>query len=439
MRQGMAAMTTGSERTSSPEWRLVSHDGTGASGLLAARNDAVRELRESSQVRREQRVPRLDPDAYQVQGEQSATIGASAAPRKNAQREGGHVGEVVPRARTVVRRHRCDAWFCRACGPRKGRRVAENIEAEVRSWPAPPLMLTLTVDRASFPQGPESAYDAVAGDQRLIGKLLYALRRVASERGGYIGRYIIALEFQGCTGDGWPHWHVLLETRTGRVPREVVQEAWRIWRDVWNVGGLDFQEGRQRGAPGRYVAKYLTKGIVPPPWVSQRRTDRAIKMVQGSRGEFAVRPLVGESRCRRPAPPGLRQPRSPFPRSNEDRLVRCGQSVRIFHQLLDAAGCVELELFGGNLPGSLDDWNELLRGQGFPELAELRGAAGALLVPPGVPHTWFQDGSPQRVWLAERVRARLPALRERQRARWPAWQEAKQRACNVGAARAAPA
>lgn len=146
-------------------------------------------------------------------------------------------------ARHVVRSHRCGSWFCGKCGWKKGRKALGRMIEEVSGWEGHGL-LTLTVDREKF-EGPEAAFDRVSGG-RLLGKLMAGLRDCAKAHGVRLGRFISVLEFQPGRGNGWPHWHILLETSRRRLPKALLQEAWRIWRDRFGVGGLDWNPGPSR-------------------------------------------------------------------------------------------------------------------------------------------------------------------------------------------------
>ena len=115
-----------------------------------------------------------------------------------------------------------------------------------------PRLLTLTVDRKRF-KGPEEAWGYVT-DHRLVPRLMGAL----GVRWWYAG-----LEFQMQSGDGWPHWHVMIDM-DGAKGRIDLKRAWYLWRDKWGVGGLDL--GKQRDAQDaltavRYVTKYVVKSL----------------------------------------------------------------------------------------------------------------------------------------------------------------------------------
>ena len=267
----------------------------------------------------------------------------------------------------VIRPVACNSWFCQRCGYRRGRLVLERMVEEVSEWTNYGL-LTLTVDRTKF-DCPESAFEKVTRS-RYVGKLMFKLRNAMKVSGEQLGRYIIVLEFQAKSGDGWPHWHLLFETSCGRLPRAVLDAAWKTWRDGFQVGGVDFdmRKGRTPEKAARYVCKYLMKGAIPPPWILDWVTTKTIKMVHASRpcpsrGIPGVRPLVGTRRVSgkkdetadssTPTPPvwARRQRRE---RSNEDRLVECGLTLRRSVQTFYDGELVE-DAVDGIVPGSLRD------------------------------------------------------------------------------------
>ncbi len=200
-----------------------------------------------------------------------------------------------------------------------GRSVRARLLDKAREVVTPRL-LTLTVDRKRF-QGPEEAWRYVT-EHRLVPRLMDDL----GVRWWYAG-----LEFQMQTGDGWPHWHVMidLEGPKGRID---LKRAWYLWRDKWGVGGLDL--GKQRDSQDavtavRYVTKYVVKypkaGF--PKWVMQKHR---IRFVMASK---AVGALVtqGEKVARADGTDLLpdKEKRECNRHTLEERGVRCGQFSRV--------------------------------------------------------------------------------------------------------------
>ncbi len=94
-----------------------------------------------------------------------------------------------------------------------------------------------------------------------------------------VERWLWTLELQMKTGEGWPHWHLVIDLPPGGID---LTKAWRLWRDKWHLGGLDLQRKNNRNAEHAmfYVTKYLTKypkeGF--PDWILN--LDRRIRWVQ---------------------------------------------------------------------------------------------------------------------------------------------------------------
>ena len=138
-----------------------------------------------------------------------------------------------------------------------------------------PLLLTLTVDRGNF-ASPEAAH-AYISQKGLIRRLLGRLG---------VRTWIWVLEFQGKTGAGWPHWHVLLDASPLPRKRIDLDRAWHLWRGTWEIGGLDVRAANKFNSPTHaifYVTKYLTKfpkdGF--PVWVLE--AEHRIRFFQACR------------------------------------------------------------------------------------------------------------------------------------------------------------
>lgn len=190
-----------------------------------------------------------------------------------------------------------------------------------------PYLFTLTIDRSMFAT-PEEAYDRVK-EGRYIPRLLSALGVV---------RWCYVLEFQMKTGDGWPHWHVLIDLAAVKGWVDL-RRAWRLWRDTWHVGGLDLSMKKKLrdcspASAMRYITKYLVK--VPekgwPEWVMNKSN---IRFVQASRS-------VGALLYRRPAESKedvemeavevqeeLAEVATKGSRSMRERIVDCGRHSAI--------------------------------------------------------------------------------------------------------------
>jgi len=172
-------------------------------------------------------------------------------------------------------------------------RRADDVVALVEGHPGRWLMITLTVDRSLFlfqddTSGPEVAYAACNERVRKVGAAV--ARR---------GIYLSALELQGMTGDGWPHWHLIVWAPDSRSIEEVRAQVLEAWR--FKAERIDEETGEvieERGTPiarphcikveeartvegiARYAAKYLVKSWPAlPPWLLRsRRQPRKLRL-----------------------------------------------------------------------------------------------------------------------------------------------------------------
>jgi hypothetical protein len=158
----------------------------------------------------------------------------------------------------------------------QGLRVRDRLRAELESFRCP-MQLVVTIDRALFPDGPESAYRWVQ-ETHALSEFVKRLRR-----GGWLhnGKYFRVLEFQmKKSPDGWPHWHVVVDS--GFIPFWEIADAWaaagwggKLGLARWGprpktvigngsrpvFGGVWFT---QKGSVSRII-KYLTSYLVKQP------------------------------------------------------------------------------------------------------------------------------------------------------------------------------
>ncbi len=141
----------------------------------------------------------------------------------------------------------------------QGKRIADLKKIEVvEGAMREPAMLTLTIDRRRF-DGPESAHVYASA---LVSRLL-------TERLG-AKLWARVMEPQTKSGDGWVHWHCLVDLAEIGSLRRARLLAWRFWRNVWGVGGCDLFKVT-KSATG-YLAPYVTKAWpAVPPWMGESR------------------------------------------------------------------------------------------------------------------------------------------------------------------------
>lgn len=172
------------------------------------------------------------------------------------------VVHVVPKR---CRRCGCEACGCRARG--SFRRYLRSVMGDDASW----QMLTLTVDLKGTITG--RGFDSPGAAWRAV-MVCSLICRLMKRLG--IRDWIWVLEWQR---NGNPHWHVAYRSRWVDFTL-----AWRLWRDVWGIGGLKFPEKRVGvGSLPAYLAKYLGKGGSVPAWVKELPASTVVRMHQGSR------------------------------------------------------------------------------------------------------------------------------------------------------------
>jgi hypothetical protein len=94
----------------------------------------------------------------------------------------------------------CKSWFCEDCRRIKGHTLREKLFKKAAMFKVPRLY-TITINREWF-DSPKDAYKYVMS-KKFIARLL------TKEMG--IRRWVWILEAQEESGDGWPHWHILID------------------------------------------------------------------------------------------------------------------------------------------------------------------------------------------------------------------------------------
>ena len=226
--------------------------------------------------------------------------------------------------RMVFMHCRCKSRMCIGCGPRMGFFLRMRLLAVADNFRKPAL-LTLTVDRENFGSC-EAAHDFISSKGR-IGLLMKRLG---------VKLWVWVLEFQQRTGDGWPHWHILVDLADCPGGKIDLDRAWNFWRDKWEIGGLDLQIKRRFRQP-RHAINYITKYLIKSPksgyprWVLE--SEKAIRLVAACR---KLGPLVSDGGSKpRSESDGERKPRGRR-RLLVDRLAECGQKTTAMRQDIDA-------------------------------------------------------------------------------------------------------
>lgn len=230
--------------------------------------------------------------------------------------------------RVVFKAHRCKVRTCRTCGPQYGYRVRGGLLPKAAQFTMPAL-LTLTCDRKNF-ESPEDAYSFIT-DDGLIRRLMRFLG---------VTRWVWVLEFQQKTGEGWPHWHILIDLTSVPAQKLDLKRAWHLWRDKWQCGGVDLQLRKRFSSAThaiRYVTKYLTKYPEKgyPAWVLSYA--RRMRFFQASKAIGAIlsepKPAAASEASEEPSPesaelvadePTQPKKRSPM-RSLAARMAECGE------------------------------------------------------------------------------------------------------------------
>lgn len=197
----------------------------------------------------------------------------------------------------------CNCWACPDCRKKKGYKVRAAIKNKMQYF-TKPAMITLTVD-PKLHSDPYGAYKYVTS-KRYINRLL---RRVLG-----IKYYLWVVEPHELNGQGYPHWHILVDTshlpdryydsstgvisenRTSgskKIPNYLNMGKARAFIKKWGIGEqiklsmkkLSFNDPEHAV---NYITKYLVKSSArgPAPWMLN---NTGIRMFQpGGIGSLSI-------------------------------------------------------------------------------------------------------------------------------------------------------
>lgn len=236
--------------------------------------------------------------------------------------------------------HHCKHWMCEQCKLSRGLALKRHLLAKAALFKSPRLY-TVTINRAWF-KSPEEAYNYVLGKKFLA-------RLLTKEMG--VRRWLWVLEAQENSGEGWPHWHILMDvsdlpgrwyhsgSRETRVTKPKEGRGWayiphffdlnrvhRLLRE-WKIGEqckltVRRDEFNSPEHAINYIVKYLIK--MPergyPAWMYHHNR---LRFIQASRALGRLTdndyPVKGRKRKRRETKPKEREP--------VERVAECGTRV----------------------------------------------------------------------------------------------------------------
>lgn len=103
-----------------------------------------------------------------------------------------------------VAKANCKSWMCPDCRKSKGHKLRSSLLAKSYLFEVPRLY-TITLKRSWF-ASPEAGYRYVM-DKKFIARLMKKMG---------VTRWVWVLELQEKSGEGWPHWHLLIDV--GNLP-----------------------------------------------------------------------------------------------------------------------------------------------------------------------------------------------------------------------------
>lgn len=173
----------------------------------------------------------------------------------------------------------CKSWLCPDCRRIKGHALRDKLLEKAKIFKEPRLY-TITVNRKLF-RSPEEAYNYVMS-KKFIARLLTKEMKIR--------RWFWVFEVQEESGDGWPHWHILLDvadlpgkwynssTKANSDVKPVNINAWCYiphFFDLnkvhsllrkWKIGEQCYLSVRKdKFKQARHAINYITKYLIKTP------------------------------------------------------------------------------------------------------------------------------------------------------------------------------
>jgi hypothetical protein len=253
---------------------------------------------------------------------------------------------------------RCNSWMCEHCKKKKGYDFRSRLLAKAGMFREPRLY-TVTVNR-EWHESPEAAYEHVSQEGYI--------RRLMKLMG--VKRWLWVLEAQEASGDGWPHWHILIdvselpaqwynrELKVATTERPEHTAGWvriphffdlnRVHRLLrkWAIGEqcrLSKRKGDFESAEHaiNYITKYLVK--MPergfPVWMLKRARVRFV----GASGEVGRLVTPEDGTSEEPKEEEEEREKRAEARPPVERLAECGEKLVLMQYLARQGTWMEVE------------------------------------------------------------------------------------------------
>lgn len=237
--------------------------------------------------------------------------------------------------------HHCKHWMCEECKLSRGLALKGYLMSKAALFKVPRLY-TVTVNRVEWFDSPEDAYNHVMGKKFLA-------RLLTKEMGVRVWLWV--LEAQEKNGDGWPHWHILMDVselpgrwyhkgnREARATKPTDSRGWvyiphffdlnRVHRLLlkWKIGKqCKLSVSKEALASPEHAINYIMKYLIKmpergyPPWMYHHHR---LRFVQGSRALGQLTENKYQGKCRQQFPLEIK----PKEREPVERIAECGSRM----------------------------------------------------------------------------------------------------------------
>jgi hypothetical protein len=211
----------------------------------------------------------------------------------------------------TLQRKYTGSWF----DPEDSRRLAATLTSRLlkRMKGKRGLFLTLTYDRQHWNNAQE-LYRQASQQKHMFNFLRRLSYYLTGTPNGLKGRWIRKAEWQDAGGEGWLHYHLIIDWPR-RIPHHQLER-------IWGHGFVHIKRASRHSM--KYFAKYMGKAGTVPGWLLMER-PRSVKVVAVSPGFWAESRASSESIKR--TPPAAYVPLGTILDSaREGTIVRCSES-----------------------------------------------------------------------------------------------------------------
>lgn len=206
--------------------------------------------------------------------------------------------DIKSQKRISLKKCRCQSVWCPVCRYKSLARVSSRLS--LMDW-SNVRHVVVTVDREIFDDG-QSAYEYISDKKSIAG----LMRNLERDLGRVVNDWLWVIEFHK---DGFPHWHILIDSPGGMIGGDWIRKHWtfgkyvresyikseRHWGKIFGYFGKHGYFGEEKGAQGvlpswaleydKKIRRYGAKRISEPDGEIREKKIKSEK-----KGDRVMRP-----------------------------------------------------------------------------------------------------------------------------------------------------